>query len=92
MLNHINHYLCMKIDHDSTLLTRYEYLVLSRHIQRDIERDADGTFNKFDDTKGHHVFNERDALVVEKALRKIRERLLTVERQHLASSTRHYNQ
>jgi hypothetical protein len=65
---------------DPSLLTRYEYLVLVRHIQRDIERDADGTFFKFDDSRGHHVFNERDAPIVEKALRKIRDHLLSVER------------
>lgn len=82
----------MKTAHDPALLTRYEYLVLVRHIQRDIDRDADGTFYKFDDSRGCQVFNERDALIVEKALRKIRDHLLVVERQHLASSTRRYDQ
>jgi hypothetical protein len=72
----------MKTSHDPTLLTRYEYLVLIRHIQCDIEHDVNGTFTKFDGSKGHHGFNERDALLVEKALRKIRDHLLAVERQH----------
>jgi hypothetical protein len=81
----------MKTEHDHTLLTRHEYLVLYRHIQRDIERDVNGTFYKFDDSRGRPVFNDRDALLVEKALRKIREHLLSVEGQHQASSTRHYN-
>ena len=75
----------MKTALNTTRLTRYEYLVLHRHIQRDIERYADGTFYRFDSANGHHVFNERDALIVEKALRKIREHLLAVERQHQPS-------
>jgi hypothetical protein len=82
----------MKTAHDPTLLTRLEYLVLHRHIQRDIERDAAGTFCRFDDSKGCHVFNEREAQIVEKALRKIRGHLLAVEQQHRPSSTRHYDQ
>jgi hypothetical protein len=82
----------MKTAHDSTLLTRYEYLVLHRHVQRDLERDADGTFSRFDDSRGCHVFDERDALIVEKALRKIRAHLLSVEVQHQPSSARHYDQ
>jgi hypothetical protein len=78
----------MKTAHDPNLLTRYEYLVLFRHIQRDIERDVAGTFNRFDDSRGHHVFNERDALIVEKALHKIHDYLLRIERQHQSSATR----
>jgi hypothetical protein len=61
--------------------------VLVRHIQRDLERDADGTFNRFDDSRGQHIFNERDARIVEKALRKIRDHLLAVEQLHQPSST-----
>jgi len=38
------------------------------------------------------VFDERDALIVEKALRKIRAHLLSVEVQHQPSSARHYDQ
>jgi hypothetical protein len=72
----------MKTAYDSTLLTRYEYLVLHRHIQRDIERDADGTFRHLNPATGYHVFHEREAQIVQKALRKIREHLLTVERHH----------
>ena len=72
----------MKTALNTTRLTRYEYLVLHRHIQRDIERDADGTFNRFDDVTGRHVFNEREAQIVEKALRKIRDHVLAVERRH----------
>jgi hypothetical protein len=75
----------MKTAPDSTLLTRYEYLVLHRHIQRDIERDAAGTFCRFDASRGCHVFNEREADIVAKAIRKIREHLLAVERQHQPS-------
>jgi hypothetical protein len=75
----------MKTAPDPTLLTRYEYLVLHRHIQRDIERDADGTFITFDHATGKLIFNERDADIVAKALRKIREHLLAVERQHQPS-------
>jgi hypothetical protein len=92
MINPLNHHPSMKTAHAPNLLTRYEYLALARHIQRDLERYADGTFYKLDPTTGRHIYNERDALIVEKALRKIRDHLLTVERQHLASPTRQYDQ
>jgi hypothetical protein len=62
------------------LLTRREYLVLARHIQRDIEYGADGSFSKYDPETGAHFFDEREAQIVEKALRKIREHLLAIER------------
>lgn len=64
----------------SELLTRREYLVLARHIQTDIEYGAEGSFSTYDPKTGEHVFNEREADIVVKALRKIREHLLAVER------------
>lgn len=64
----------------SDYLTRHEYLALARHIQQDIEFGADGTFSKYDPKTGDHVYDEREADLVQKALRKIRVHLLTVER------------
>jgi hypothetical protein len=78
----------MKTAHDPTLLTRHEYLVLHRHIQQDIARDVADTFCRFDASRGCNVFNEREAQIVEKALRKICDYLLAIERQHQPSSTR----
>jgi hypothetical protein len=66
--------------HDPSLLTRREYLALARHIQQDIEYGADGTFSKYDPKTGEHTFDEREADLVQKALRKIRAHVLTVER------------
>ena len=70
----------MTTGHNSNLLTRREYLALTRHIQRDIEYGADGTFSKYDPKTGEHTFDEREADIVQKALRKIRAHLFTVER------------
>ena len=61
------------------LLTRREYLALTRHVQRDIEFGADGTFSKYDPKTGEHVFDEREAELVQKALAKVRAHLLTIE-------------
>ena len=60
-------------------LTRREYLTLFRHVQRDIEFGADGTFSKYDPKAEAYVFDEREAAIVQKALAKIRAHLLTIE-------------
>jgi hypothetical protein len=65
--------------HTDDLLTRREYLVLVRHVQRDIEFGGGGTFSKYDPKTGEHVFDEREARIVKKALAKIPAYLLTVE-------------
>ena len=66
--------------HTDELLTRREYLVLARHIQQDIEYGADGTFSEYNPKTGEHTFDEREADLVQKALRKIRAHLLSIER------------
>ena len=70
----------MTTDQAPDYLTRREYLALVRHVQRDIENGADGTFHKWHDTAEAYVFDEREAEIVQKALAKVRAHLLTVER------------